>query len=127
MTDHEINRRMAEVMGWHAYPGMDEPPENPVFPHVKVWSHSMSVSLDNWFCSYEWNPADAIWQAFEVAEKVGLFDDEDVHLCKMDGCWVTAQLDWKWDVYICYSEPFHTPALAICNAVIKAAKGKDNE
>ena len=66
-----------------------------------------------------WNPAENIAQAFEVAEKVGLFDDEDVHLCKMDGYWVTARLDWKWDIFIFYSEPFLTPALAICNAVLK--------
>ena len=66
-----------------------------------------------------WNPAENIAQAFEAAEKVGLFDDEDIHLCKMDGCWVTARLDWIWDVHICYSERFLTPALAICNAVLE--------
>ena len=112
MTDKELNIAMAEVMGWHRgkLPGRGE--YNWLRPDGKL-GYFRAV----------WKPAENVAQAFEVAEKVGLFDDEDVHLCKMDGCWVTAQLDWKWDVYICYSEPFLTPALAICNAVLKRERG----
>jgi len=120
MTNDQINIAMAKVMGWRIY-GPGEHGPNPQYPHVDVLDRILTVSYDSLVSCFLYNPTENIIQAFEAAEKVGLFDDEDVYLCKKDGYWVTARFDLKGDIF--YSESALTPALAICKVVLKGEEG----
>jgi len=80
MDNQEINRRMAEVMGWPAYIGKkwdDMKDIDFVYPHVVIWSEQICYHSDNpcWFS--DWNPAENESQAIEVAEELRKRDPDN--------------------------------------------------
>lgn len=134
MDNHEINRRMAEAMGWPAYIGKqwdDMKDIDFVFPCVIIWSEQICYHSDNPHWSSDWNPAEDLNQAIKVAEELRKRDPDNNY-------WelVSPFKPVPWSLHKT-AHLFHgimmvegsrghgtkdTPALALCEAVKAAVK-----